>query len=84
MQLLNSKNHEEVHVHLRDDEVIVLPPTTGQKLMDYLTGDVTTKHVKLTDRNNNAMVVLITDIRKVEPIAKMGDFDNIVERFLTS
>lgn len=75
MQLLSSKNYSEVRVYLRDDGVVIMPPQSGLKLMDYLTGNLETKHVKLTDKDGTVTVVLITDIKKVEPIVALGEFD---------
>lgn len=75
MQLLSSKNYDRVLVHLRDDETVAMPSPAGLRLMDYLTGDVQTKHVKLTDLDGMVSVVLITDIRKITPILAKEPID---------
>lgn len=79
MELLNSKNYESVSVLLRDfEEPLIMAPDKGAGLMRYLTGDVQTKHVKLTDIYGNEAVVLITDIRLVQPNIKAPDVKEYV------
>lgn len=82
MLSLPSKTYSGVSVYLRDDETYTLPADKGLQLMDYLTGDVQTKHVKLNDTGGNVIVVLITDIKKVQPIEASMDMNDLTERFL--
>ena len=83
MQLLNSKNYESVHVHIRDfDDPIIMPVDGGTRLMEYITGELQTKHVKLTDKDGGVMVVAISDIRRVEPIAKLPSLEESMEKIL--
>lgn len=79
MQLLNSKNYESVSVLVRDfDEPLVMETSRGLGLMNYLTSEVQTKHVKLTDIDGNETVVLITDIRMVQPNVKIPSIKEYV------
>lgn len=79
MQLLNSKNYESVSVMVRDfEDPVIMPPAKGAALMDYLTGEPSTKHVKLTDIDGNVAVVLITDIRMVQPNVKVPSVKDYV------
>lgn len=84
MQLLSSKTYDHVDVQLRNDESYTLPTTSGLKLMDYLTGEVSTKHVKLTDKDGTEVVVLITDILRVVPHESPESYKKRIEEKIES
>jgi hypothetical protein len=71
MQQLASKNYSRVEVYIRDEpKPFTMNVLQGQKLMDFLVGDNSTKHVKITDVDGNVIVELISNIIRVVPIDK--------------
>ena len=80
MKQLSSKNYSHMNVVLRDvDTPFKLSANSGMQVSEYLTTkDNNIKHVKLTDVNGNFIVVLTTDIRRIEPVVKTKGLQDYV------
>lgn len=76
MLQLDSNKYTGVNVHLRD-ETITMPVENGLKLMSYLTGDNTSSHVMVTDKQGIQTVLNKNDIRKVAPIVKREEVNKL-------
>jgi hypothetical protein len=77
MQALNSKNYRCVFVYLKGDEVYTMPVAPGLKLMDYLTKEGGSPHVKITTVDGKVMTLRTYDITRVEPqeeLKKLEDY----------
>jgi len=76
---LNSNNYEKVLVIVNDyEKPIEMDVVRGLKLLDHLTKGQAGTHVRLTLEDGTVVGIKTTDIRKVEPIAKMKGLDEYV------
>jgi len=82
---LDSKNYDRVTVTFRDDldNKFVMPRSTGDKLMEYLSSGSAGRHVILTDINGIKKTVHTSEIVSVQPLYVVGvdkeKYENLAE-----
>lgn len=74
MLQLDSNNYTKVAVTFRDDPQtkFMMPRSTGDKLMDYLSGGSASRHVILTDVNGIKKTVHTSEIVSAQPVYALG------------